>query len=955
MKTYTPCPSRAFVALLLALPFVTQAQTWNGNGNSSAGGNWSTATNWDAGTVPSTGNHTAILDDTGADRTIIYDSGASGALGNLTFTQSSAFANTLDIQRTLAVTSSINLGATTGTERISVSSNATTGFVLTCAGGITLDAGGQLILTATGNGGSGFNFGNAGSANTTLTIQGGTLTVAPTTGTSSAGSAANTLTGNLTMTSGSLVIDNAGGGASKPDRRLTISGLTTITGGSITSTLVGPNGSLAFQGASITLNPASFDADLNLSLELAAAQSLTTNQTLGVILARSTGIKTVTSSAVGTGIGQLQMFDGNSAASNSRTTLKLGSNLTLTSGRNQPAAQSFGNTHEAGRVDLGVDTNGFTLDLSAGAGAGVWTVNASTQSGVTNTVWDLSGNGTIKANGFNLSSANVTTNIAAGTTLLATGGDGVLFHLGTLGTISPDATFRYSGNASTAAPTLMTAFRNIGDVEVTSGALRLRSISSGTQQDLRVSGGTMDLEASTARSFTTISLTGGNLTNGTYASAETDYTGLQTGTVAGRLTGAKKLVKNSPGTLTLSGSNDYSGVTQVQSGTLAITNVSALTGTPSLEVTGGTLDLGGLSYNKFIGALTNGGIIQNGTFARTSVTGWTLSNGTLSANLTTSGNGSIALTKNTSGTVILSGTNTHLGNTTVFAGTLLLNGDSSLNVGTLTVSANATLGGSGTIGQAATVSANATLSPGSSGVGVLAFSSDLSLASGSSTQFEIGGGVRGITHDGINVGGNLTYGGTLSVAFSVPATAGATYSLFAPALSPSGTFGAVNLTGSHVVALTGAGGVWTGSNSGLNFTFTESTGNLVVGSALSALQSWRQTYFSITGNTGNAADAFDFDNDGVPNLLEYATGSDPTVSSPAPTVLDRNVGGFLTISFNSVADATITYTVEGSSDLTGAWSNVFTATGATLGAGPQTIADTTLPGTRRFLRLKVSY
>jgi len=954
MKINAPRPSRAFAALALGLPFVLQAQTWTGNGTPSAGGNWSTSTNWSGGTVPSSGNHTAVLDDTGSDRTIVYDSGSSGALGNLTFNQSSAFANILSIQRNLGVTSNINLGATTGTERISVSSNATAGAVLTCTGGITLDSGGQLVLTATGNGGSGFNLGNAGSANTTLTIQGGTLTVSASTGTSSGGSAGNTLTGNLAMTSGSLVIDNVGGGASKPDRRLGILGLATITGGSITSTLVGPNGSLGLQGASITLNPASFDTDLGLSLELAAAQSLTTNQTLGIIMARSTGIKTVTSSAAGNGIGQLQMFDGNSAVSNSRTTLQLGSNLTLTAGTNQPAAQSFGNTHEAGRVDLGIDTNGFTLDLSAGAGSGVWTPNVSTQAGVTNTVWDLSGNGTIKANGFNLSSANLTTNIAAGTTLLATGGNNVLFHLGTLGTISPDAIFRYSGNATTATPTLMTASRNIGDIEVTSGALRLRSISSGTQQDLRVSGGIMDLEASTARSFTTISLTGGSLTNGTYATAETDYTGLQTGVVAGKLTGAKKLVKNSPGTLTLSGSNDYSGSTQIQSGTLAITNVSALTGTPGLEVTGGTLDLGGLSYNKYISSLTNGGVIQNGTFARTSVTGWTLSNGTLSANLTTSGIGSIALTKNTSGTVILSGTNTYAGNTTVFAGTLLINGNSSLNVGILTVSANATLGGSGTIGQATTVSANATLSPGSAGVGVLAFSSDLSLASGSATQFEIGGSVRGITHDGIDVGGNLTYGGTLTAAFSVPATAGASYSLFVPALSPSGSFTAVNLTGSHAVALTGAGGVWTGSNSGLNFTFTESTGSLVVGSALSALQSWRQTYFSTTNNSGNAADDFDFDNDGISNLLEYATGSDPTVSSPASTQVNRNVGGFLTITFNSIADATITYRVEGSSDLTGAWSTVFTATGATLGAGPQTIADDTLPGTRRFLRLKVS-
>lgn len=648
--------------------------TWDGNGANDASGNWSVSNNWDTEAVPGASDTAVLTDVTSGTRAVTFDSVATSPVQQVDFEQSTAGAtNVLDVRKALTVTNTITLGAAAGTERINIGSTAAAGFVLTASGGITLDAGGNLVLTATGNGTSAYNFGNlGGTAPVTTTIQGGTLTVAPTTGASSAGSASNTISGNLTMTSGALTIDNAGGGDSKPDRRLLIQGTLDVSGGSISSTLVGANGNITLQGANTTLNPDTFDADLALSLDVGSAQSLSTNKTLGNILLRGTGIKTVTTSVSGTGIGQIQLFDGNSAISNSRTSLKLGSNLTLTSGRAQPAAQNFGNTVESGRIDLGIDTNGFTLDLTAGSGAGVWTPNASSQA--TNTVWDLSGTGAIKANGINLSAANITSNIGAGTTLLVVGGNGVLFHLGTAGTVDPSAILRYSGTADIANPALMTSFRDIADIEVTSGALRLRSISTGTQQDLRVAGGTMDLDASTARSFTTISLTGGTLANGTFASAETDYTGLETGTVSGKLTGTgKKLIKNSAGTLTLGGSNDYSGATQVQAGTLAITAASALAGSSSLEITGGTLDLGGNTINKYINTLSNGGVIQNGTFLRDfNNTTWTFADGTISANLTDGGGFALSIIKNTAGTVVLSGANNYAGDTTVSAGTLTL-------------------------------------------------------------------------------------------------------------------------------------------------------------------------------------------------------------------------------------------------------------------------------------------
>ena len=125
---------------------------------------------------------------------------------------------------------------------------------------------------------------------------------------------------------------------------------------------------------------------------------------------------------------------------------------------------------------------------------------------------------------------------------------------------------------------------------------------------------------------------------------------------------------------------------------------------------------------------------------------------------------------------------------------------------------------------------------------------------------------------------------------------------------------------------------------------------------LTPLQTWRQTYFATTEPIGTAADNADPDFDGIPNLIEYATGTIPTGFNPAATVLGQNGGGFLTLAFTSIADPALTYTVLGTSDLTGAWTSVFSATGATLGAAAQVIPDTTLlsAGPRRFLRLQVT-
>jgi hypothetical protein len=47
---------------------------------------------------------------------------------------------------------------------------------------------------------------------------------------------------------------------------------------------------------------------------------------------------------------------------------------------------------------------------------------------------------------------------------------------------------------------------------------------------------------------------------------------------------------------------------------------------------------------------------------------------------------------------------------------------------------------------------------------------------------------------------------------------------------------------------------------------------------LTTTQSWRQSYFGTTDNTGNAADGADADSDNLSNLLERAFGTNPTAS-----------------------------------------------------------------------------
>lgn len=77
----------------------------------------------------------------------------------------------------------------------------------------------------------------------------------------------------------------------------------------------------------------------------------------------------------------------------------------------------------------------------------------------------------------------------------------------------------------------------------------------------------------------------------------------------------------------------------------------------------------------------------------------------------------------------------------------------------------------------------------------------------------------------------------------------------------------------------------------------------LTGAGLTRLENWRLTQFGTTTATGNAADTADPDGDGVPNLVEFAVGSDPNHGNSAPGQIVHN-GGNLEFTYQR-ADAAL--------------------------------------------------
>ncbi|MGC3958512.1 MAG: glycosyl hydrolase 115 family protein [Verrucomicrobiota bacterium] len=83
-----------------------------------------------------------------------------------------------------------------------------------------------------------------------------------------------------------------------------------------------------------------------------------------------------------------------------------------------------------------------------------------------------------------------------------------------------------------------------------------------------------------------------------------------------------------------------------------------------------------------------------------------------------------------------------------------------------------------------------------------------------------------------------------------------------------------------------------------------------------SIEAWRMAYFGTSNNTGAAADAADVDQDGIPNLLEYATGSYPTITN-GPLLTVSLTNNHLAVTFSRAKNVSnVTLHAEAASSLT---------------------------------------
>ena len=355
-------------------------------------------------------------------------------------------------------------------------------------------------------------------------------------------------------------------------------------------------------------------------------------------------------------------------------------------------------------------------------------------------------------------------NQIAGAATLSKSGDGALFLSG------PNA---YTGGTTLDGGTL-----TVGNAD-----------SIGSSGLISFGGGTLQYSGSNTTDYSS------RFSNAVNQRYSIDTAGLNVTLAADLSSGGGSLAKSGAGTLTLSGSNSYSGGTTVSAGTL----VGDTAGLQGAIANGGTVRFDLATTGSFSGAITGAG----------------------------------ALEKAGAGKLVLTGVQAHSGPTAVQAGTLSLSG--TIQSSSVTVDTGATLAGNGFIGSS--LSVLGTLAPGESPGRIEA--TTVTLASSATTIMEIvAAGTAGVDYDTVVVdaAGGLTYGGTLSLMFSdsSPFADGTTLHLFAFSGVPSGGFSSLATAGGGDYAnLTFApvgDGTWASSATpgGQYLEFSPLTGNLVI-------------------------------------------------------------------------------------------------------------------------------
>jgi autotransporter-associated beta strand protein len=426
--------------------------------------------------------------------------------------------------------------------------------------------------------------------------------------------------------------------------------------------------------------------------------------------------------------------------------------------------------------------------------------------------------------------------------------------------------------------------------------------------------------------------TSGTLGSGTVSIASgatltinrSDAYGTGSGQVFG---GAGTLVKEGTGALVFNGTSDHTSVASLQN--LTINN--GLVRTDYYGTLKSDLNLTVNGFGKFemwstsasLGTLNGNGTVQNTSYFDRATT-LTVAAGSFSGGITDGGgNTSLSFVKSSSGTLTLSGSNSYTGPTAVNAGKLILSGSLTSDV---TATTTGTLAPQGS--PATTKALNIT----------------------STGRLEVRPG------DTLTVASTVTLAGHLDI-------------IAPPGLAPGTSYTILNKTSPESVSgsFTGKpeGSTFTASGYEWQITYTGGNGGndtiitIPLPTALSALETWRQTHFGTTQNTGNAADSFDSNNDGESNLLEFATGQSPHTNSRAATIITFSTGANMEFTYTrskEAFDAGYLYQVEHSDTLApSSW--VAAGSGTVITDGPSQTVRAIIPqgnNARRFVRLRVN-
>ena len=313
--------------------------------------------------------------------------------------------------------------------------------------------------------------------------------------------------------------------------------------------------------------------------------------------------------------------------------------------------------------------------------------------------------------------------------------------------------------------------------------------------------------------------------------------------VSGNISGGYLLTKEGNQTLTLGGSNTYTGITTLSAGTLALGNADALSGSTldhSSNATLGFILPGANTYN--IGGLAGDSSISIGNN--------TLSIGANNESTGFSGavSGTGSLTKSGTGALTLSGSNTYSGNTTINEGALVIASTGQIAPSIAPSITNQT--------EFAVAGENSTASVTLDGGSISNFAGYIGFGNGSTGTVNINSGTW-TNSENLRVGYygngtlNLTGGnvsnvngiiGRYSGSNGVANVSGGTWSSSGTLRIGQEATGTLNLTGGNVVVASGTGNVTIGQETGSSGTL-----NLGNGSTAGSLQAAR-----VSGGNGTA-------------------------------------------------------------------------------------------------------